>query len=127
MVGQPIDAKTKAAIIAHKGGETNAEIAAKFGVSRSAVQRIRQSAGVRNRSDYMPFTDDDIATIEAMRAEGAMAAQIAAKLGRTVQSIAAKAHSLKMSATVAPEVKPVAPWVARALHAFEKQGYNRKP
>lgn len=117
MIGGNLTAKTRKALIAFKG--THKDAAAKYGVAITTARRIRVEAG--NHGKVLPtFSDDDVATIEAMLAAGRSHADIARALGRPRSSVSAKISAARIGLPQ-PQAK-VAPWVARALAAWEKTG-----
>ena len=119
MIGGNLPPKVRAAIIAYDG--SHVEAAEKYGVSVTMASRLRRGEGVTGRRNTI-FTPAEVEQMEAMRAAGKSSAYIAKQLGKPQHSVACKLQ--RMAAFVRPRPVVVAPWVARALHAYKRQGYN---
>lgn len=70
-----------------RDGESIADVSRDTGISESAISAWCRTAGVKSTHTYKHWTIGEIRTVQRMWADGASHKDIAAALGRTVQSI----------------------------------------
>jgi len=68
-------------------GESIAAVSRDTGISESAISAWCRTAGVKPTRTYVHWTVSEVRTVQRMWADGASHKDIAAALGRTVQSI----------------------------------------
>lgn len=70
-----------------EAGESIADVSRDTGISESAISAWCRTAGIKSTHTHTPWTTSEIRMVQRMWADGASHKDIAAALGRTVQSI----------------------------------------
>jgi len=70
-----------------EAGESIADVSRDTGISESAISAWCRTAGVKSTHTYTHWTVSEVRMVQRMWADGASHKDIAAALGRTVQSI----------------------------------------